>query len=798
MSNLKRAVLQLIPCCLALLFFSHGSAQSLMVHGLQQQVEVIRDSFGINHIYASNQHDLFFSQGYCAAKDRLFQYEIWRRQATGTVAEVFGPRELKRDLGTRLFKFRGNLDQELASYHPQGKQIVSDFVSGVNAYIDEVIQHPELLPEEFKILHILPGKWTNEVVISRHQGLLGNCTEELNYGMAVARAGSKVVKDLAWFHPRDPLIDLDSAINGNLFGPQILDLYNAYRSEVDFEPSDTLTGGQNASQPGQGTSDIASLKEPEGSNNWVIASSRSFNGHPILANDPHRRISVPSLRYMVHLVAPGWNVIGGGEPEIPGVSIGHNEKGAWGLTIFETDGEDIYVYDLNPANLHQYKYRGKWVDMKKISESIAVKNSPTVHAIFYYTQHGPVTYIDSVHLKAYALRCAWLEPGGSPYLSSLRIDQAGNWDEFRDACSKANIPGENMLWADVDGNIGWQAVGIAPIRKNFSGLVPVPGDGRYEWAGFLPIKEKPHLLNPLKGYFATANQQVTPLDYNHWDALGYTWSDDFRGDRINQVLSQNQQMTMLDCKKLQTDYFSIPAAELIPLLKNIRFSDSQIQRAAQLLLSWDDVLDKNAVPASIYIAWERAMQREASKKFIPAGLSGLIALSWQKTIGWILHPDTRFGTDPLKQRDDFIARCFEKGLAELNSRLGTDMNTWVYGQDKYKHVYITHPLSPLLSQAQKYRFNVGPMPRGGDGDTPGSTGRSDNQTSGASFRMIINTGDWDEAVGINTPGQSGDPASGFYKNLFGRWVNDQYFPVYYSKQRIGTIQQEKLLLNPAN
>ena len=211
-----------------------------------------------------------------------------------------------------------------------------------------------------------------------------------------------------------------------------------------------------------------------------------------MANDPHRRIAVPSLRYMAHLVAPGWNVIGGGEPEIPGISIGHNEYGAWGLTVFRTDGEDLYVYDLNPENLNQYKYQDDWEDMSLIEETIKVKNHPEETVVLRYTRHGPVTYIDSTNFKAYAVRCAWLEPGGSPYLASLRMDQAKNWEEFRAACNYSHIPGENMIWADKKGNIGWQAVGIAPIRRNWSGLVPVPGDGRYEWDGYLPITDKPH------------------------------------------------------------------------------------------------------------------------------------------------------------------------------------------------------------------------------------------------------------------------------------------------------------------
>ena len=805
--------------------FSQRGAQPLTaVRGLHARVEVLRDSFGINHIYATDEHDLFFAQGYCAAKDRLFQYEIWRRQATGTVAEILGPRELGRDIGARLFQFRGDMEKELAHYHQHGEEIITAFVDGVNAYIDEALQHPEHLPIEFKLLHILPGKWTPAIVISRHQGLLGNCTEELNYGMAVARAGSRKVKELAWFHPKDPILDMDTAINGSLLSAKVLEPYNAYRKELVFEASDIAAaggaggalaggGGEAAGQGGvvaagvaagrmagvrAGVAEIDEAPEPEGSNNWVVSGSRTSDGNAMLANDPHRRISVPSLRYMVHLNAPGWNVIGGGEPEIPGVSIGHNEYGAWGLTIFDTDGEDIYVYRLNPDNIHQYKYRGKWVDMTRITEKIPVKNGGEVVVDLYYTVHGPVTYIDSANATAYALRCAWMEPGGAPYLSSLRIDQATNWDEFRAGCNYANIPGENMVWADIKGNIGWQAVGIAPIRKNFSGLVPVPGDGRYEWAGFLPIKEKPHLLNPPKGFFATANQQVTPPEYGHWDAIGYTWSDDFRGNRINQVLSAKRDLTVDDFEKLQTDYFSIPASQLVPLLKQLKFESPVLEKAAQLLLSWDYVLDKNSIPAAIYIAWERNIKKSAAGKFIPPELTDLIYLSWQKTIGWILQPGASFGNNPIEERNKFLADCFAAGVDTLKKQLGDDMTAWKYGQEKYKHVYIVHPLGDIADEVLKQRLNAGPLPRGGNGNVPGSTGDLDNQVSGASFRMIMNTGNWDAAVGINTPGQSGDPGSEFYKNLFERWANDQYFPVYFSKDKIKTISRGVTLLGPAN
>jgi penicillin amidase len=489
-------------------------------------------------------------------------------------------------------------------------------------------------------------------------------------------------------------------------------------------------------------------------------------------------------------------VIGGGEPEIPGISIGHNEFGAWGLTVFRTDGEDLYIYDLNPDNLNQYKYRDQWEDMILRRETIKVKGKKDVEVILRYTHHGPVTFIDSANMRGYAIRCAWLEPGGSPYLASLRMDQSRNWEEFRKACNYSHIPGENMVWADIYDTIGWQAVGIAPLRRNFSGLVPVPGDGRYEWDGYLPIMKKPHVSNPSSGYIATANQQVTAENYDHWDAIGFTWSDPFRGQRINSVLETGENLNMADMKALQTDYFSIPAQTLVPLLLRISFETDKMNYIKALLEDWDYVLDKNSVAAGIYVAWENQIRKLAEDRFIPEEVKGLISLQLWKIMNWILHPGERFGSDPEMGRDEFLKEAFSGAIENLILELGEDPANWQYGQEQYKHVHIIHPLSFALGDEWKSRVNCGPVPRGGNGYTPGSTGGNENQTSGASFRIIVDTGNWDRSVAINSPGQSGNPESPFYKNLFKMWAEDKYFPLYYSREKIENVSVEKFDLKP--
>jgi penicillin G amidase len=789
----KALCLMAIACLIAC---DNNAANEINILGLKAPVEILRDNWGINHIYAQNQHDLFFAQGYAAAKDRLFQFEIWRRQATGTVAEILGQKALKRDIGTRLFKFRGDMTTEMNHYHEDGEEIITAYTNGVNAYIDEMLSMPDSLPIEFKILGISPQKWTPDVVISRHQGLLGNIGAELQVGRAVAEIGEKKVKELSWFHPKDPDIQLDPAINSTLLKDDILELYNAYRRTVRFNKEDVLPAYRSSVEQ----SSLLAFNQVEedsmslGSNNWVVSGDLMEDGNTYMANDPHRTIAVPSLRYMTHLIAPGWDVIGGGEPEIPGISIGHNNYGSWGLTVFRTDGEDLMVYELNPANQNQYKYKGDWVDMEAITENITIKGQADETVELKYTKHGPVTYVDEKNNVAYAVRAAWLEPGGSPYLASLRMDQAKTWEEFREACNYSHIPGENMIWADKEGNIGWQAVGIAPIRRNFSGLVPVPGDGRYEWDGYLPIIEKPNALNPAKGFWSSANQNVTPDTYTEWDAIGFSWSDPYRGDRVSSVLSSGTKMNMEDMKALQVDYKSLPAEMLSPMLMEINF-EGQYLAARNTMNDWDQNLNPESIAAAIYVSFENQLRSLVYQEFVPENVQPYIrSVAFKKIMDWVIEPSQMFGRDAINKRNKLVAKAFKNGVDDLNKRLGTDMSQWQYGQANNKHITMNHALGRTGEEGAK--LNLGPLPRGGNSYTPGSTGGNMNQSSGASFRMIVNTGDWDAAVGTNSPGQSGNPSSPFYSNLFEPWSKDQYFPVYYSRSKIEQNLHNKTTLIP--
>ncbi|HVB37582.1 MAG TPA: penicillin acylase family protein [Vicinamibacterales bacterium] len=780
------------------------AATTLKVEGLLQPVEIIRDRWGIAHIYAKNEHDLFFAQGYNAARDRLFQFELWRRQATGTVAEMLGPRELQRDIGTRLFMFRGNLDEELNYYHPHGKAIVQAYVDGVNAWIARTERDPSLLPVEFRMLGIKPGRWTPAVIVSRFNGLLANINQELNVAQAIRVLGVDKVKDLSYFQPADPDLHVDPAIDLSLLSDRILDLYNAFRRPVHFTPEEIAAPWRGSPQAmadlrqwtvSPSAIDLSLRQEDIGSNNWVVSGKLTQSHFPIMANDPHRVQEAPSLRYWVHLVAPGWDVIGSGEPMLPGVSIGHNQYGAWGLTVFGNDSEDLYVYDTNPANPLQYQYEGGWETMRVIKDTIPVKGQAPVAVDLKYTRHGPVVYEDPVHHKAYAVRAAWLDIGSAPYLASLRMDQARNWDEFREACSYSRIPAENMVWAGVDGTIGYQAVGVEPLRRNWSGLVPVPGDGRYEWDGYLPIKALPHVVNPAKGFWNTSNNYLMPPDYPYPAALHYTWADPYRASRIAEFLGSGRIFSVADMIELQDSVLSLPARSLVPLLKNLAIADPATARARDTLLGWNDSLDRDSVAAGIYEMWQRHLQQDVRTLFVPEAARPFIGfISLKKTIDWLEAPDGRFGADPLAGRDALLVRSLGEAVQDLTKRLGPDPSNWPLGH--YHHALIHHPLDTAVNAETRATLDVGPLPRGGDSYTVDATGGGDNQTSGGSFKIIADTENWDDSVGINNPGQSGNVDSPHYRDLFTLWANGRYFPVLYSKAKVESAAEETITLEP--
>ena len=345
-----------------------------------------------------------------------------------------------------------------------------------------------------------------------------------------------------------------------------------------------------------------------------------------------------------------------------------------------------------------------------------------------------------------------------------------------------------MVWADKYGDIGWQAVGIAPIRKTHSGLVPVSGDGNFEWENYIEIIKKPSLFNPEKGYIATANQNVTPEDYDRWDVIGYDWADPYRGDRVNSFLESKDKFNMEDMTNLQIDYFSIPSKQIIEMSKDYVSNNLEYFKK---LIEWNNILDKNSIEAGIYIEWQTQIYYEFMKKFVPESVQEYIYVQIYKVIEGISKMSEQ-------EKTEFLNKTFDLTIKSLIEKYGSESSKWVYGQENYKHVKIYHPLEKVVNDSIKDIIGLDTYPRGGDGFTPGSTSSELNQRSGGSFRVVINTKDWDNSFATNSPGQSGNPKSKFYKNLYEDWANDKFFPLLYSKNKVLMNLSDRKVYRPSD
>ena len=433
---------------------------SLKVAGLEQPVSVLRDRWGVAHIYAQNQHDLFFAQGFVAAQDRLFQMELWKRSGQGRLAEVLGPSALPRDINARLLSYRGDMKAEYESYAPDTQQILEAFTAGINAYIERrLLPGGPGLPLGFQLAGFKPEPWKPEDCLNRMAAfsMTGNAFDELDHAQAVNAVGADAASLLFDF---DPPVKLEPAPGTDLSGLSSALLHNLVGSDTRIE---------------------FPRHPPEGSNNWTVSGKLTRTGKPLLANDPHRVIAEPSLRYMVHLVAPGWDVIGAGEPGLPGVALGHNRNIAWGFTIFGLDQQDLYVEDLNPSDSSQYKTAEGWAQMQVRKETFGVRGGPSVQVDLKFTRHGPVLWEDGK--RALALRWVGAEPGTAGYLGSLAVDRAQNWQEFEAAMPRWKVPSENIVYADRAGNIGEHSTGLAPLRKNLDWAAARPGKRRLRVVG---------------------------------------------------------------------------------------------------------------------------------------------------------------------------------------------------------------------------------------------------------------------------------------------------------------------------
>ncbi|RLA31032.1 MAG: penicillin acylase family protein [Gammaproteobacteria bacterium] len=746
----------------ALAMFLHGQFvladdTTYVVAGLEKPAEIIVDEWGVPHIYANTHYDAFFVQGFNAARDRLWQIDIWRRRGLGQLSEILGEEYILQDRATRLFLYRGDMYREWLAYGSDAKRVAQAFTAGINAYIDLLDEHPDLLPPEFALLDYKPARWNAaDVVRIRGHGLWGNVDSEVRRARIVCAADLDTATYWQQLEP-EWTTEVPDGLDPCTIPANVLDTYHLAKAPVTFGSASLALNAA-----------ITDSRDRSiGSNNWVVAPSRTKTGRPILADDPHRTHAVPSLRYIAHLVAPGLNVIGAGEPALPGISIGHNDRIAFGLTIFPIDQEDLYVYEKEAG---KYRYRDGLEAFTTITETVSVKGQPDVEVELKFARHGPVVHETNSH--AFVVRAAWFEPGMAPYFGSVEYMRASNWREFVAALNRWGAPSENQVYADIDGNIGYKPAGLFPRRRNWDGLLPVPGDGSYEWAGFHDMDVLPVEYNPERGFTGTANSMNLPDDYpiNEYRA-GFEWNAGWRYDRLWQVLEKQDAHTLDDSNALQRDYVSLLALEAIR-----RIPAEVTAPAAVLLRNWDGDLAVDSAAGALYAIWYYRHLRPLLAQVLLPDDPVLVAPLGSPGVLRLMNED---------RAQDAIAASLTSAYAEIVHALGDDPENWRWG-DLHK-IHFEHPLLQLADADLAAQMTYPAYPRGGSGNTTNNTGFSPNDLlvrAGASYRQVIDVGNWDAARMTNAPGQSGDPRSPFYDNLLRGWAEEESFPLLYDREKI--------------
>jgi penicillin amidase len=766
---------------------------ALAVTGLQSTVTVQRDENGVPHIYADNAHDLFFAQGYVQAQDRLFQMDFQRRVGTGTLSEVLGEATLETDQFLRTLGTGRAAQLDLEVIDAETLAHLQAFADGVNAFI---AANPDKLPIEFRILGYTPQPWqpVHSLVWGKMMAwsLGGNWESELMNARLIDALGAEQAAEVMTRYPAEGPFIIPPEVK-SFAGLQQFDLDQVWAVKRLLRTAD----------PGVG------------SNNWVVAGSRTTTGLPLLANDPHLGMQIPSVWYANGLHGGGFDVVGVVFPGVPGVVIGHNNRIAWGVTNTGPDVQDLFIEKINPDNPNQYEFQGQWLDMQVVEEPIVVKGreEPLIQTV-RITRHGPIMneVSGAIGEDAPPLALQWTALQGTPLSQAiLRYDRAQNWDEFRAALQDFAAPSQNFVYADVDGNIGYQAPGWIPIRANGDGAVPVPGwTGEYEWTGAIPYEELPFVYNPDVGYVATANNQVVPDSYPY--LISKDWAAPYRALRIIELIESKPQLSPADFAAIQGNVHPVPADIFTPLLGQIDLSGSPavVQEALAATLAWDRRMAADQAEPLIFEQFLKLLIQETIGDEISAAggeelaedfLSGFRNNSTQ-TLEWLAgEPDSPWWDDvrtaEVETQAGIVARAFTLAVEQLQTIHGDDPQRWRWGDvhwTNFDHLVFAS-ISPLDGV-----FNRS-IPAMGSGFTVNAAGADyDDFTmnSGASFRQIVDLSDLAGTQFIYTTGQSGDVFSPHYADMVEPWQRVDYIPLRFDRADVEGAAQETLLLQPAS
>ena len=751
-----------------------AAAESRVVAGVSAPVEIVTDVKGVPHITAASIEDAFFGQGYAAARARLWQMDVSRRRGLGILAAAMGKEFVPYDHAARLMLFRGDLAAEWARYDPRVKGIAAAWVRGVNARVREVRADAALLPPEFRALDMLPEDWDADDLL-RIRGTGPNVRGEVRRAMLACR-GALAADGLMQPLEPDRTLRVPEGLDPCRVMRDDLKLYELYTAPLPFGRAVRHAGNED-------------IDARNGSNAWVIAPKMSATGRAILANDPHLAFSVPGPRFMTHLRAPGLDAIGAGPANRPGFQFGHNDRIAFGRTDFQIDQEDLSILSLDPAR-GAYRTGTGWQAITRVRERIEVRGEAAREVEIGLTPLGPI--ISEQDDRAVALRSVFLQPGGGVALEYVPVVLARNWTEYRAALETA-VWGSNYMFADVDGNIGWQAAGRVPVRPRHDGLLPVPAEGDYPWDGVLPVAEMPGEFNPARGWIASANQMPFPPGFPVAERkISFEWIADDRYRRIAAVLGGQARHGLADSDALQLDVVSGRAEALLPLLDGIEAPEVAAEIA--LLKAWDRRMTADSPAAAVFAFWWGALQSRVHAAIVPQRVRDLVTMVHPHVqIATLLRPEPRLS---VAARDAILVDALRYAAEALRQRAGADRAGWRWGA--VHALALQHSMAALLPALPSPNV-VGPA-SGGDGATVNARWwlniARPQASGGALFRAVLDVGDWEASRAINAPGQSGIPGDAHYRDLADAWSAGEMFPLAYGSAAVDAVAETRLRLVP--
>lgn len=773
----------------------------MTIAGPAASIDIVRDAEGIPHIYAQSTDDAYFALGFVHAQDRLWQLELNRRIPAGRMAEILGPNALDTDRFLRTLGVRRNAEQIYANLAPETKQALQAYANGVNAWL---AARSGPLPPEFLLTGApAPAPWHPVDSIGWQTmmawDLGANWSQEvLRMRLAQKLSLEQINEFLAPYPGEQSLQTMD---------------YTAWYREL-AATGDKLAALVKAAPP--------SYVDGMGSNNWVLNGALSDTGKPLLANDPHLGLSAPALWYFAHLSAPGLNVIGATLPGLPMVVLGRNDRIAWGFTNTAPDVQDLYIERVNPENPLQYQTPDGWAEFKRRTETIKVKGQDDVTLEVRETRHGPVisgalpviakTGINTLqHVVAFAWTA--LMPDDLTLQAGVKFNRAQNWEQFLEGARDFRSPQQSIVYADVDGNIGFVAPARVPLRKpesDLKGLAPAPGwDARYDWAGFIPFEELPQAYNPASGRIMTANHKIVDDDYPHF--LTSEWALPYRAQRIDQLLDARDKHNLDSFAAIQKDYLSLAAVELLPLIRNTSVRSDRAREALNLLHAWNGSMDANRPEPLIFNAWMRfaawrifadelgepLMRDYWEQKNVHQSMVNVLA-DRDGQSRWCADVSRKDAVDA-KGCAAVLAEALEDALDDLEQRYGGNMDKWTWGEAHFARSE-HRPFSRVAPLAQLFDIRV---------PTPGDTftvnvGRHNLRDEkmpyanrhAASLRALYDLSNLENSRFIHSTGQSGHVLSPRYRSYAQRWASVEYVPMRTERKAVEQGALGTLTLTP--